>query len=91
MTYTDLAYLVMFLPIVVIIYNLLPQKHRWKVLLGASYVFFWSISGKLLIYLLVATIVTYLLGLRLQAKQDERNKKLKEVVRIGAKYGESIQ
>lgn len=79
MTYTDLAYLVMFLPIVVIIYNLLPQKHRWKVLLGASYVFFWSISGKLLIYLLVATIVTYLLGLRLQAKQDERNKKLKEI------------
>ena len=46
MSYTDLTYLGIFLPIVVILYNVLPQKHRWKVLLGASYVFFWSISGK---------------------------------------------
>lgn len=79
MSYTKLTYLFLFLPIVIVLYNLIPQKHRWKVLLLASFAFFWSISGKLIIYLLVATVVTYLLGLWLNKKQEERNKKLLEV------------
>lgn len=77
MSYTKPIYLVVFLPIVLVIYNFIPQKHRWKVLLLSSYAFFWSISGKLLIYLLVSTVVTYLCGLWLKKKQDERNEKLK--------------
>ena len=76
MSYTKPLYLVIFLPIVVILYNLIPQKHRWKVLLLSSYAFFWSISGKLIVYLLVSTIVTYVAGLWLKKKQDERNEKL---------------
>lgn len=79
MSYNKLQYLVIFLPIVVILYNLIPQKHRWKVLLLASYAFFWSISGKLIAYLLVATVVTYLLGLWLNKKQGQRDKQLLEV------------
>ena len=79
MSYTKPVYLVIFLPIIILIYNIVPQKHRWKVLLLSSYVFFWSISGKLIIYLLVATGVTYLCGLWLKKKQDERNEKLLNV------------
>lgn len=76
MSYTKPIYLVVFLPIVIILYNFIPQKHRWKVLLLSSYAFFWSISDKLIIYLIVSTAVTYLCGLWLKKKQDERNEKL---------------
>ena len=79
MSYTKPVYLVIFLPIVIVLYNLIPQKHRWKVLLLSSYAFFWSISGKLIAYLLVATAVTYACGLWLQKKQDERNAQLLNV------------
>lgn len=79
MTYTDPLFLGAFLPLVVIIYNILPQKHRWKVLLLASYAFFWSISDKLIIYLLATTGVIYGAGLWMNKIQEERNEKLKGV------------
>ena len=79
MTYTDPIFLGVFLPVIVIIYNILPQKHRWKVLLIASYLFFWSISSKLIIYLFLTTGVIYLAGLWINKMQEERNQKLKEV------------
>ena len=96
MTYTDPLFLVAFLPLVVIIYNILPQKHRWKVLLLASYAFFWSISDKLIIYLLVATGVIYGAGLWMNKIQEERNAKLKEVEKelkkeIKAKYNKKAK
>lgn len=77
MTYTKPIFLVLFLPLVVIAYNLIPQKHRWKVLLIASYIFFWSISGKLLIYLLVTTGLIYSCGLWLNKIQNDRNEEIK--------------
>ena len=79
MSYTKILFLFIFLPAVIILYNLLPQKHRWKILLFSSYIFFWSISGKLIIYLLVATGITYICGLWINSKQEERNKQLKDV------------
>ena len=39
-SYFSLLYLLVFLPAVTLLYQILPQKHRWKVLLGASYLFF---------------------------------------------------
>lgn len=78
MTYTKPIFLVLFLPIVVILYNIVPQKHRWKILLLASYAFFWSISGKLLIYLLVTTGLIYVCGRWLNKKQNERDEELKK-------------
>ena len=74
MNYFHLLFIGAFLPAIIILYNIVPQKHRWKVLLVASYVFFWSISGKLLIYLLITTLLMYLFGLwidKIQRKRDE--------------------
>ena len=79
MTYTKPVFLAVFLPLVIIIYNIVPQKHRWKVLLLFSYAFFWSISGKLIIYLLIATAITYGCGLWLSKLQEERNEKVKDL------------
>ena len=62
-SYFSLAFLVIFLPITVGLYGVLPQMGRRLVLLGASYVFFWAISGKLLVYLLLATLLIHYFGL----------------------------
>ena len=79
MTYTDPIFLCIFLPITIILYNLMPQKHRWKILLIFSYLFFWSISGKLIIYLLATTGIIYGCGLMLNKVQEKRNNILKTV------------
>lgn len=61
----------------ILIYNIVPQKHRWKVLLLFSYAFFWSISGKLIIYLLAATLCIYFFGIWLSKIQTKRDNELK--------------
>lgn len=78
MMYGDALFLGIFLPLTIILYNVIPQKHRWKVLLVSSYIFFWSISGKLIIYLLLTTLSMHYFGLWLSSVQEERDKTLKE-------------
>lgn len=62
MSYHLLKYFALFLPIVIILYQLVPQKFRFIVLLLADYVFFWLISGPLLLYLLAVTGGAYGFG-----------------------------
>lgn len=78
-SYCSLLYLLIFLPAVIVAYSLAPARLRWLVLLGASYAFFWELSGKLLFFLLLSTGAVYLAGLRLSALQNERNRTLKEL------------
>lgn len=77
-SYTNLIFLSVFLPLTIILYNIIPQKHRWKILLIASYIFFWSISGKLLVYLLGTTVAMHYLGIWLSSIQNERDSILKD-------------
>ena len=73
-TYFSVQYLVVLLPAAFGLYAVLPQKGRRWVLLGASYAFFWAVSGKLLVYLLFSTLSIHHLGLwmgRLQAGRDQ--------------------
>ena len=79
MTYTTPIFLGVFLPFVIILYNIMPQKHRWKVLLASSYAFFWIVSSKLIIYLLITTGLIYSFGLWLNSVQTQRNNILKSV------------
>ncbi len=59
MAYNGWEYLLVFLPIVLLVYQLTPQKHRWITLLLAGYIFFWSVSGKLVLYLIGTTLFTH--------------------------------
>lgn len=72
MNYSVPTYFGLFLPLVVLVYQLTPQKHRWSVLLGASWVFFWSISSKLLIYLVASIVSIHYFGLWMASVQQER-------------------
>ena len=62
MAYHKPTYLFLFLPILLLIYQIAPRKFRRGVLLGAGYLFFWSISGKLVLYLIGTTIFTHYIG-----------------------------
>lgn len=59
-SYFELAYAFLFLPIVVLIYNIVPKKYRYLVLLLASLVFFYLISHKLIVFLILSIISIYL-------------------------------
>lgn len=63
MAYHASVYLFLFLPAVLLAYQLTPQKVRWVTLLLSGYVFFWTISGKLVVYLIGITLVTHYIGL----------------------------
>lgn len=81
MQYCEPIYFLFFLPLVMLIYHFTSQKHRWKVLLFSSYIFFFSISHYLLIYLLLSTLSIHHIGLWLSSLQNERDLRLKEVER----------
>lgn len=73
MNYTSLFYLIIFLPLVLLSYQLVSEHHRWKVLLFASYLFFYSISGTLLIFLIASTVSIHHIGLWLSSCQNQYN------------------
>ena len=63
MSYHNPVYLFLFLPAVLLAYQLTPRKRRWILLLFAGYFFFWTISGKLVLYLIGTTFFTHYIGL----------------------------
>lgn len=69
MAYHLLTYSLIFLPVVIALYQLCPARFRFVVLLAADYTFFCMISGKLLVWLLLATLVTYGTGRWLAAEK----------------------
>jgi len=64
------AQFLLFFPIVVILYFVLPQKIRIYWLLVASYYFYMCWNVKYVVLILISTIVTYLSGLLLQKAKD---------------------
>ena len=50
------AFLVVFLPFCLVVYSLMPRRGKKYFLLAADCAFFWLISGKLLVYLLLTAL-----------------------------------
>lgn len=61
MIFNSFTFLIFFI-IVTAIYFWLPYKHRWKMLLAASYVFYMSWSAKYALLLLTSTAITFVSG-----------------------------
>lgn len=80
MFFNSLSFLIFF-PLVVLIYFIIPRKVRYIWLLIASYYFYMSWNAKYAVLLLGSTVVTYLCGIMLsRCKKDDpksgKNKKL---------------
>lgn len=65
------AFLVVFLPFCLVVYSLMPRRGKKYFLLAADCAFFWLISGKLLVYLLLTALSIHYFGLWLDKIQSE--------------------
>lgn len=73
MIFNSLQY-ALFLPLVVILYFILPQKARWVFLLAVSYYFYMCWNAKYAILLMLSTIVAYFAARFIHRAQDKRMK-----------------
>jgi alginate O-acetyltransferase complex protein AlgI len=76
----------LFFPIVVVIYFLLPQKYRWVHLLTASCIFYAAFIPEYLLILLLTIIVDYFAGIYIE-NAEGKQRKLFLVVSIVANVG----
>ena len=74
MVFNSIEFLV-FLPIVVALFYVLPQKVRWLWLLSASCVFYMWFVPKYILILLVTIVVDYAAGLLMERYADQPRKK----------------
>ncbi len=77
MTYFGPEYYLLFLPAAAFLYAVMPRKARPYILLAGSYIFFWLISEKLIIYILFSTVSIHHCGLWLDRIQQERKAAVK--------------
>lgn len=75
MQYFDVIFFTIFLPLVILFYTVF-KKHRPLILLIASYIFFFSISGNLLFYLILSTLSIHHIGLWIQTINNDLEKEL---------------
>ncbi|MBR4560777.1 MAG: MBOAT family protein [Bacteroidales bacterium] len=74
MVFNSIEFLI-FLPIVVALFYVLPQKVRWLMLLAASCVFYMWFVPKYILILLVTIVVDYAAGLLMERYADQPRKK----------------
>lgn len=81
MIFNSLGFLIFF-PVILILYFVLPQKLRWIMLLIASYYFYMSWNAKLIFLILFTTIVSYLSALVIEKYEKKSMRKLAMVVTL---------
>ncbi len=81
MTFNSLHFLI-FLPIVIVLYYVVPHKFRWVILLVASYYAYMSWNPWLIFLILATTIVSYLSGLFMPKVNNPKGKKALLIVTI---------
>lgn len=73
MSYVSLKFLI-FVVVLFSIYYILPKKYRWISLLFGNIIFFISISGKLIIYAILACIITYIFAILIDKYNNHKKK-----------------
>lgn len=76
-TFFSLEYLILFLPLCLLLYFFFPSKSKKYLLLFLSYLFFWLVSGKLVVYLFASTLFAFGFGRVLEKIKSKRDDTLK--------------
>ena len=74
MVFNSIEFLI-FLPIVVLLFYLLPHKWRWLMLLAASCVFYMWFVPKYILILLVTIVIDYSAGVLMERYADQHKLK----------------
>lgn len=72
-SYFTVMFAFIFLPVTILLYQLFPARKRWIVLLGASLLFFWSISGVLVIFVIASGFMLHYFGLWMENIEYEES------------------
>ncbi len=80
-SFSSAAYLVVFLPATLLLYSIFPQKSKRYFLLVASFVFYWLISGNLVIYLFLSILSVHYFGLWLDRIANQKDVAVKAAER----------
>lgn len=75
MIFNSFQYMI-FLPVVFLLHWLIPSRHRWILLLIASYYFYMSWNAKYVVLILFTTLVSYLAAILIEATDSARKKKI---------------
>lgn len=86
MAYHMLVYVVAFLPATILLYQLVPQKFRYIVLLCANCIFFCSFSKGLIIYLIAAILVAYFFARWIEKIGEKRVMGKRQLQKLREKY-----
>ena len=82
MSYNSVKYLLGYIPVLLLSYQLTPRKFRWIVLLAFNIIFFWIWSGHLLVWMLISIFIAYIAGKVMinvgSSKDREKRKKEKK-------------
>ncbi len=83
MVFNSLEFLIFF-PIVLILYRILPLKIRWVMLLITSYYFYMGWQADLLYLILFTTLVSYVCARKIEASVTKRARKIYLVIALVA-------
>lgn len=86
MLFNSLPY-ILFLPLVVALYYLLPNRLRWILLLVSSYAFYMFWKPEFLLLILTITFIDYFSALEMQKQSAQKSKKIYLLVSLGANLG----
>lgn len=86
MLFDSLEFLI-FLPVVIGLYYLIPHKFRWLLLLVASYFFYGSWKAEFLILIVYSTLVDYFVAIRISNSFEKLKKKLWLAVSLISNFG----
>lgn len=76
-----------FFPVITILYFLLPHKHRWWLLLGASAYFYMTFVPYYILILGVTIVVDYFAGILIEEAQSSQKKKIYLTLSLIANIG----
>lgn len=76
-SYFSFMFLAGFLPLTLIVFSVFPKKGKKYVLLAASWLFFWFISGELIVYLLLSILSVHYFGIWLDRLAVQRDAEVK--------------
>ncbi|MBQ8913779.1 MAG: MBOAT family protein [Lachnospiraceae bacterium] len=79
MSFFNPVFAFVFIPLVVIVYNIFPKKLRAVVLLAISLLFFAFVSKWLILYLILSILSIYLSGLGMNAIEEKKKETLKNI------------
>ena len=72
MTYNSFIFLLLFLPLSILAYHFTPKRFKSKTLLIFSMVFYFLLSDRLITYLLLISLTSYLAGLVIEKTESKR-------------------